>query len=560
MSNNSQHNIYTLFQLPSSVPKWTPHQGGGFASGTIDLGGLAVTHVTSFKKIWSTNEGGSGNLGTTFYDPVAIPNSFSSLGSYAHSNNIPLFGHFLVAKDVSNDPYNPSLKSPIDYVLKWTSHSLNITKDGECYVWLPIAPRGYKAIGYVITSSFDKPTLDKVSCVRQDFTEDHTTAKKTISNDDDDNDDDDDLIRFENQNVIDMNGLHVHSSMGGFKIKNDEHSIGKLKGSKANNAMPNIFQIRNLISAYSPIVYFHPDEEYLPSSVDWFFESGALLYHNGSDQGPIPIQKNGANLPQGGPTDRRYWLDLPVDGSRKDKVKIGTLKNANAYFHVKPVAGGLFSDISVWIFHPFNGASIAKVLFLTLSLKPVGEHVGDWEHMTLRISNINGELNSVCFARHSWGEWVSASALEWDDANGKIVAYSSLHSHGLYSKSGIVSYGWKGAKVAGLIDKMAMSNKIMDTGVGAVVVAAEYLGNVVVEPPWLNYMRKWGPSKAYEIVEVLTEIKKDLKWYERILFGKIIEKLPRALLGEDGPTGPKAKKSWSGDEELNMVQPRAEAI
>ncbi|XP_071718598.1 hypothetical protein At1g04090-like [Rutidosis leptorrhynchoides] len=552
---SSQDNIHTMFQLPSSVSKSTPHhQGGGFASGSIDLGGLVVTHVTSFKKIWSMNEGGSG---TTFYDPVSIPRGFSSLGSYAHPNNIPLFGNFLVAKDVSNNPVKPSLKSPTDYVLKWSSHSLNRKKkDGEAYVWLPIAPYGYKAIGYVITREFNKPSLDKVSCVHVDFTDDHDhipmKQPNIIPNDDQM------TVLFENKNVIDMNGLQVHSSMGGFKIKNER--LGKLKANDDLENMPNMTQIQECINKYSPIIYFHPDEEYLPSSVDWFFDSGALLYRSqGEVSYPSAIEKNGANLPQFGPDDETYWLDLPVDDSSKDRVKIGNLQKATSYAHVKPVGGGLFTDITIWVFHPFNGPSTAKVLSFTIPLGKVGEHVGDWEHITLRISNINGELNSVYFARHSWGEWIGASGLEFDE-NNRIVAYSALHSHGLYARSGDVRYGWVGAKVAGMLDKLAPSDKVMDTSACTVVVAAEYLGGVVVEPPWLNYTRRWGPHINYNVEDALGSVVKMLPWYQRIVIGQIIKRLPKELFSEDGPTGPKAKRSWNRDEELYLVQLRPEAI
>ncbi|XP_071738972.1 hypothetical protein At1g04090-like [Rutidosis leptorrhynchoides] len=228
---NSQDHIHTMFQLPSSLSKWTRDQGG------------------------------PSDLGITFYDPVLIPRGFSSLGSYAQSNNMPLFTHFHVVKDVSNNPYKPTLKSPTDYVIKWTSHSLNISKSGECYVWFPIAPYGYKAIGYVITREFIKPLLDQVSCVRIDFT-DHM-SEETSPNDHVM------TIAIENQNVIDMNGLHVYSSVGGFKIENER--LGKLqgRGKIVNDLMPNLDQIRTLIKAYAPVIYFHPDEEYLPSSVDW---------------------------------------------------------------------------------------------------------------------------------------------------------------------------------------------------------------------------------------------------------------------------------------------------
>nr|GEZ09144.1 hypothetical protein [Tanacetum cinerariifolium] len=268
---HSQNTNLTTFQLPSPLPKWP--QGGGFASGSIDLGGLQVSQVTNFTKIWATNEGGTDNLGVTFYDPVTVPQGFTSLGSYAQPNNIPLFGHILVAKDVSNNSSKPTIKSPIDYTLVWSSVSLDIKKDGEGYIWFPVAPEGYKAIGYVASGSSDKPPLDKVSCVREDFA-DTTNVTSGLKSD---------------HNDINLNGLNVRDSIGGFIVQN--MSVGNLKGN-TSNSMPNLNQVKALIQAYAPVIRFHPDEQYLPSSVDWFFQNGALLYHKGDESKPNRIENN----------------------------------------------------------------------------------------------------------------------------------------------------------------------------------------------------------------------------------------------------------------------------
>lgn len=113
--------------------------------------------------------------------------------------------------------------------------------------------------------------------------------------------------------------------------------------------MPNLDQVEALVEAYSPLVYFHPNEKFFPSSVDWFFQNGALLYKKGEETKPIPIEPTGLNLPQGGHLndDGTFWIDLPVDKSRKEKVKKGDLKIAEGYLHIKPALGATFTDIAV---------------------------------------------------------------------------------------------------------------------------------------------------------------------------------------------------------------------
>ncbi|KAK3024628.1 hypothetical protein RJ639_043252, partial [Escallonia herrerae] len=531
--------IETMFKLPSPIPSWPP--GEGFASGTIDLGGLQVCQISSFNKVWTAHQGGPGNLGATFYEPSSIPEGFFMLGCYSQPNNSSLFGWVLAAKDLTNDHSGGTLRTPIDYTLIWSSDSSNIKQDGIGYIWLPTPPDGYKSMGSVVTSTPEKPPLNKIRCVRSDFT---------------------DLVQIDTWvwgpgKETTANGINVFSARpaetrtqafgvatGTFIAQNSGTavSISCLKNVSRNlSAMPNLNQVEALVQSYSPWVYFHPDEQYLPSSVSWFFQNGALLYTKGGESTPISIKPTGSNLPQGGSNDGAYWLDLPIDGSAKEKLKKGDLQDAEAYLHIKPILGATFTDVAIWVFYPFNGPARAKVEVVNVSLGKIGQHVGDWEHVTLRISNFNGELRSVYFSEHSGGCWVNASELEFQNGN-KPVAYASLHGHALFPKAGLVLQGNGGI---GIRNDMAKSKMVMNTGVRAVVVAAEYLSSpVIVEPPWLNYAREWGPKLSYDIAEEIKKVEKFLPGTLKRAFEKFIKGLPNEVLGEEGPTGPKMKNNW----------------
>ncbi|CAL9760531.1 unnamed protein product [Musa acuminata subsp. burmannicoides] len=162
--------------------------------------------------------------------------------------------------------------------------------------------------------------------------------------------------------------------------------------------MPNLRQVEALMQAYSPWIYFHPDEIYFPSSVSWFFDNGALLYQKGN-QNPTSIDSGGSNLPQGDSNDGTYWIDLPADDGQKNKIMKGDISSTKLYLHIKPMLGATFTDVVIWIFYPFNGPAKAKVGLFNVSLGKIGEHVGDWEHLTLRISNFTGELRRFLFCR-----------------------------------------------------------------------------------------------------------------------------------------------------------------
>uniref|UniRef100_A0A7N0V380 Vacuolar protein sorting-associated protein 62 n=1 Tax=Kalanchoe fedtschenkoi TaxID=63787 RepID=A0A7N0V380_KALFE len=537
--------INNHFRLPSPLPTFPP--GGEFASGSIDLGGLRVCQLSTLKKVWATYEGGYDNLGATFFEPASMPQGYFMLGSYAQPNSHPLFGWVLAAKEENSD--NGILAEPLDYNLVWSSESLKIRQDGYGYFWLPVAPDGYKAVGLVVTTTSEKPSLGKIRCVRIDFTEE---CEHDL------------WIWGQGRDIIDPNGYNIYglrpSVRGTQAVGVPVGTFVTQKGSDANslpsyclknnsqsrsNSMPNLAQIRKLVDAYSPWIYNHPDEEFLPSSVKWLFENGALLHQRGDDSNPTRVDPTGSNLPQGGSNDGAYWLDLPEDEKAKDIVKKGDLLTSEAYMHVKPMFGGTFTDIAIWVFYPFNGPARAKVGIINVPLGKIGQHIGDWEHITMRISNFDGMLRNVYMSQHSNGTWIDASQLEYRNGN-KPVTYASLHGHAIYPKPGLVM---QGNDLIGIRNDTAKSKMVMDTGLRYTIVSAGYLGtDTIVEPPWLNYYRKWGPKISYDLDEELKRIEKQLPGNLKPAFEKFVRSLPDEVLGEDGPTGPKVKRSWDGDE------------
>ncbi|EXB80390.1 hypothetical protein L484_010959 [Morus notabilis] len=518
--------VDSIFKLPSALPSLPP--GDGFASGRIDLGGIQVCQISTFNKVWATQEGGPDNLGATFFEPSPIPEGFHMLGCYSQPNNKPLFGWALAAKDNNEggSTNGNALSKPVDYSLVWSSESLKIKQDSNGYVWLPTPPDGYKAVGFLVTDVPQKPALDKIRCVRADLTE-PCEAESWIWGSSKEND-------AKGFNIYSLRPTNRGTQSLGVAVGTFSAQIGGtdalpsslacLKNANDSNelhsSMPNLPQIEAIFRAYAPIVYFHPDEKYLPSSVTWYFDNGALLYKRGEESNPTPVEPTGSNLPQGGSNDGEYWLDLPKDKNEKEKVKRGDLDSVQAYLQAKPMFGSTFTDIAVWFFYPFNGPARAKVGAITVGLGNIGEHIGDWEHITLRVSNFSGELRKLYLSQHSTGEWVEASGLEFYENNGggdsvgggkRPVTYASLNGHAMYAKPGVVM---QGTDAIGVRNDTAKSNIVMDTGANFEVVAAEYLAaGAVVEPAWVNYLWKWGP-------------------------------------GDDGPTGPKVKASWNGDERV----------
>ncbi|WOL06170.1 hypothetical protein Cni_G14902 [Canna indica] len=538
-----------LFSLPSPIPEWP--QGGEFAKGRICIGELEVMQITKFECIWSYLSSEEKGEGAIFYKPSDIPDGFFSLGHYGQPCDKPLHGFVLAVRENAQSQSVsslPALQKPLDYTLIWSSDDFTEENHDGCgCFWLPIPPEGYHALGFLVTNGPGKPSVEEVRCVRHDLTDtceahelilDMETVFPALSC----------QIWRTRPSSRGMFGTGI--SIGTFCCNTDLTSedlfnIRCIKNLDSSlKAMPNLEQIHALIKHYGPALMFHPEEIYLPSSVSWFFENGATLYKNDIKLGES-IDAEGSNLPLGGKNDGEYWIDLP-DDDRYSFVKKGNIDSAELYVHVKPAIGGTYTDIAMWIFCPFNGPATVKIGVLNFPLKKVGQHVGDWEHYTLRISNFTGELWSIYFSQHSGGQWVDVSGLEFLEGN-KAVVYSSKSGHASFPHPGNYLQGSEKLGI-GVRNDAARSTLSVDSSIRYQIVAAEYLGAAVTEPYWLQYMREWGPTITYNSRSELDKILRFLPHNFRNTVENIFDSLPTELYGEEGPTGPKEKNNWVGDE------------
>ena len=525
------------FQLPAPLPAWP--QGRDFAKGVICIGELDIANITQFRNIWSYS-------GATFYEPEEVPDGFHCLGHYAQQNDRLLQGSLVVAREAASCQLinsRPALEKPLDYTLVWTNAGVYEDDNSECgCFWLPSPPEGYEALGYVVTRGPKKPSLEAVRCVRQDLTDPCENFRSVVN------------VERTCQ-VWKTRPCHRGTAGRGIpvgtffcetnSVNSQESGIPCLKNCDPNlRAMPDLEQIHALIKHYGPTVFFHPQEKYLPSSVSWFFENGATLNKKDMKMGD-PILAGGSNLPAGGTNDGEYWIDLPDDDTR-EFVKVGNLKSAELYAHVKPAHGGTFTDIAMWVFCPFNGPATIKVGLASFALQKVGRHTGDWEHFTLRISNFSGELSSVYYSEHSGGGWVDACDLEFISGN-KAIVYSSRNGHASYAHPGCYLQGSENLGV-GLRNDVARSDLSIDSSTRYKIISAEYLGDAVVEPCWLQYMREWGPTVTYNSRSEVDTVLSFLPFFLRFTAEAIFDSLPAELYEEEGPTGPKEKNNWDGDE------------
>lgn|GEM_PF-3582169 len=186
-----------------------------------------------------------------------------------------------------------------------------------------------------------------------------------------------------------------------------------------------------LLETYAPRVWLATDERYMPSSVEWAFPYlNRVLHVNG------------------------YWLhtkealDSPSDGTLE--VFSGNLDSAAvyAYFIKKQIpVGGIevdVVDLVYFFYYPYNrGKEVFSTIF--------GSHVGDWEHITVRLSWQFGDMEwafepyQIYLSAHNFGrnyDWDSSSLQKVDS---HPLVYSAWGSHGLWVNSGDHIYDYAGS-------------------------------------------------------------------------------------------------------------------
>lgn len=544
-------------------------------------GELELAAATSFERICTLSPSPRRDCksSVTFYRPLAVPEGFSVLGHYCQPDSRPLHGHLLVAKASARAHHpprstQPPLCAPRDYELLWAFHASggsaaagggrsSSSSSGygrsDAYFWLPVPPEGYRALGFLVTADPGKPPLKDAGCVRTDLTDEcephgsllHLQLTRPSSSSPGE--------AFAVRGVRPLRrgmsekgigaGTFCCAVVGGCSTLR-EQGLACLNNVELDlSAMPTLEQLHAVIQHYGPTVFFHPKEVYLPSSVSWYFKNGASLYRKGGGCDAVgeEIDGEGSNLPGGGCNDGEYWIDLPQDTQRRAAVCRGDIGSAELYAHVKPAMGGACTDVAMWVFCPFNGPARLKLGVLNVPLGKTGQHVGDWEHFTLRVSNFTGELMAVYFSQHSGGRWVDASALEYAAGNRPVV-YSSRNGHASYPYPAVYLQG-SAALGIGIRNDAARSKLFVDSSVKYRIVAAEYLGDgVVAEPQWLQYMREWGPTVVYNSRKRMERIVGRLPRGLRDTAENILNKMPNELSKEEGPTGPKEKNMWEGDE------------
>jgi hypothetical protein len=201
------------------------------------------------------------------------------------------------------------------------------------------------------------------------------------------------------------------------------------------------------IQKYAPTIYLNAYENNRPTDVLTFLSKSSLVDASGN---VIAATATPAILAAN--TSSTNYM-VPADGvypSSSDEFETGAapaasgssgLGKVTAPIYVKVVDYGTYVDIKYFMFYTWNGFQAFRVGVLSgFSTTPYNFdwaqfalHYGDWEHVTVRLSEDLSTVQGVFFSEHHDSAWVTNPTFSGTHP----IVYAGWNSHANYPTSGI---------------------------------------------------------------------------------------------------------------------------
>ncbi|KAG2448800.1 hypothetical protein HYH02_006151 [Chlamydomonas schloesseri] len=198
----------------------------------------------------------------------------------------------------------------------------------------------------------------------------------------------------------------------------------------------------------------------MPCSVEWFLERAGLVYYNQGVSGCGEVDDGFLSVPGGvrellpaGQVTQEKLLQVQAQVPQPEHLSLTLerqhyhgqdrhrLNEVPIYVHAKLVQDQVHGrpeayEINYITYYAFNGhyaVPFGLPIFMT------GHHVGDWEHLTVRLDARTLELQGVWYNAHRniEGEWCPAARVPRTRC-GRIIGHVAINGHGIYPHCGVI--------------------------------------------------------------------------------------------------------------------------
>ena len=467
-----------------------------FVSGTLLAAepALVLKSVNTFQ--WIYDDRGTGaDDDLSIWRPVISGDRYND-GAYYSLGDVAMRSHGVPPKTgfVVRALKPDALAPPLGYTVVWDDSGSG--GDFDVKFWKPIAPPGYVALGHVVVRSYSQyPSTDLIRCVKAEYV--RQAGHAWVWDDSGSGADDDASIWEARPQYGDFRGQQLNTF-----LSNRSHGAGY---------DPYYVLDRNAIAGYgfatlpqsnadwqamavdfAPDVLLHPNEAFFPSDVDLILNhTSQVSYGNESYLEAdlnCAICTNQPFLYGDNPSQHNvpmYAIIVPKNAPSGDVGGIGP--------------GDQIVDIVYFMFYPYNrGKYIDPILW---DETWYGNHVGDWEHLTVRF--VNGRPHQLYLSQHgsgqtfAWGDkYLTLGGNEVGQHHAEV--YSAQGSHALYAAPGGYTY----MTINYLFGKIRLTDY---TGAGPRWYGSQDLEVIFRQNPgsygpdleWLNYAGRWGnPEEA----------------------------------------------------------------
>lgn len=381
---------------------------------------LSVQAVSTFDWIYDDHNTGANHDISVWRPKLDQFPGYYSLGDVAlPSHGTPARMTFAVSGE------GDLLAPPIDYDFVWDDKHTGGSHDAS--FWHPKPAPGYTCLGSVATLGYDKPSTQLVRCVRSEYV---LPASPAWLWDDQGSHGYSDGTVFQ-ANPIDHRTLTVSSMVGqvGYGGANASLFWALNKSALANPELQGAPVDDLTVLQYAPMVWLHPDEYYWPSSAEFFLANVKPVGYYLETKEPLGCASC---------TDPAF-----LTGQRPDPTT-----HVPMYAQIIPrtQAGNptQTTDVVYWMFYPYNGGKRVCIGTYNAVHKCIGRfstfgnHVGDWEHVTVRF--VEGRPTQVYMAQHAEGQLFSFGDKALSLLNFHPETYAAFGSHGVYADSGSHPY------------------------------------------------------------------------------------------------------------------------
>jgi len=436
---------------------------------------LEVLQASRFTWAYDDRGTGSHNDVSVWRPDLSQYPGYFSLGDVAMPNHgTPPGSTFVVRGD------GDLLAPPVGYNWVWSDWGSG--GDHDVSIWDPIAPEGYTCLGTVVALGYDAPSTQLIRCIKSAYVLPANTA--WVWSDSGSGADHD--VSFWQVDARDFRGLRL-STFGAIQYYGSPtRTYWTLnKSATANSELSGAPVDASVAWRYAPRVWLAAGEYYLPSSTSFFLPNVHEEVHDGESYLVTnePLGCDSCTDPQFLDGQNPAQTAVPVYAEIVPRTQGGVPSNV--------------TDVLYWMFYPYNNGKRVCIGWMSPlgcvgGYSTFGNHVGDWEHMTLRF--IDGRPAQVYMSQHSGGQLFDYGdkAVIMDDWRPEVFA--ALGSHGVYPDARRHTY-----------ESLPNGDTLNDdTSYGTAWNTWDALEVFQVQPPgsytgslsWLNFTGRWGNPES----------------------------------------------------------------